>query len=99
MSVLRSRTISCLLTGVLAGLVLAPDGRSQEQSTFVGLSISDGIVTEEYTFVDEIIPGGPPTVSIIDEREQLAKAVSPGDSDNDSPMMRRWKKFIANQDS
>ena len=66
MSVLRSRTISCLLTGVLAGLVLAPDGRSQEQSTFVGLSISDGIVTEEYTFVDEIIPGGPPTVSIID---------------------------------
>lgn len=33
------------------------------------------------------------------EREQLAKALNPTDSDDDTPMLRRWKKFITNQDS
>lgn len=33
------------------------------------------------------------------ERDQLAKAITPGINDEDSPMLRRWKKFIRNQDS
>lgn len=33
------------------------------------------------------------------EREQLAKTLNPSDSDDDTPMLRRWKKFITNQDS
>jgi hypothetical protein len=33
------------------------------------------------------------------EREQLAKALNPSDSSDDTPMLRRWKKFITNQDS
>lgn len=33
------------------------------------------------------------------ERDQLAKAINPGINDEDSPMLRRWKKFIRNQDS
>jgi hypothetical protein len=33
------------------------------------------------------------------EREQLAKALNPSDSDDDTPMLRRWKKFTTNQDS
>ena len=33
------------------------------------------------------------------EREQLAKALNPSDSADDTPMLRRWKKFITNQDS
>ncbi len=33
------------------------------------------------------------------EREQLAKALNPNDSEDDTPMLRRWKRFITNQDS
>ena len=33
------------------------------------------------------------------ERDQLAKAINPGTTDEDTPMLRRWKKFIRNQDS
>lgn len=33
------------------------------------------------------------------ERDQLAKAINPSDSADDTPMLRRWKKFITNQDS
>ncbi len=33
------------------------------------------------------------------ERDQLAKAITPGTTDEDTPMLRRWKKFIRNQDS
>lgn len=33
------------------------------------------------------------------EREQLSKALNPNNSDDDTPMLRRWKKFITNQDS
>jgi len=33
------------------------------------------------------------------DREKLAKALNPNDSEDDTPMLRRWKKFITNQDS
>jgi len=33
------------------------------------------------------------------DREKLAKAMNPSDSEDDTPMLRRWKKFITNQDS
>ena len=32
------------------------------------------------------------------EREQLAKNFNSSDSNDDTPMLRRWKKFIKNQD-
>ena len=33
------------------------------------------------------------------ERDQLARAMNPNNSDDDTPMLRRWKKFITNQES
>tara|TARA_R110002072_G_scaffold233795_1_gene391366 strand:+ start:40350 stop:41429 length:1080 start_codon:yes stop_codon:yes gene_type:complete len=33
------------------------------------------------------------------ERDQFARATAPGNADEDTPMLRRWKKFIRNQDS
>ena len=39
------------------------------------------------------------TAQLAREREQLAKAMDPSAVDDDTPMLRRWKKFIRNQDS
>jgi hypothetical protein len=39
------------------------------------------------------------TEQLAREREQLAKALNPSDADDDTPLLRRWKKYITNQDS
>lgn len=39
------------------------------------------------------------TEQLARERDQLAKAMNPSTADDDTPMLRRWKKFIRNQDS
>lgn len=39
------------------------------------------------------------TEQLAREKEKFARAMNPTDSDDDTPMLRRWKKFITNQDS
>ena len=39
------------------------------------------------------------TAQLAREQEKFARAINPSDSDDDTPMLRRWKKFITNQDS
>lgn len=39
------------------------------------------------------------TTQLAREQEKFAKAINSTDSDDDTPMLRRWKKFITNQDS
>ena len=79
------------LATALACAYFNQDGAAQEQSTFVGLSISDGVDTEEYTFVDEIVPGDSPTISEIDGTTlapSLLTAIGTGSARAEQGIMR-----------